>query len=342
MRLKEFDYVLPENLIAVEPPEKRESARLLVVEKAGGGLTDSTISSLPDFLKKGDLLVFNDTKVIPARLFGKKKSGGRVEIFLVRRSVGDVEEWSALIRSSKPPRVGTLIDLADGVTATVTGTAGEGAWLVRFADAGDFSAWLEQNGAVPLPPYIRREPKKSDRQRYQTVFAREAGAVAAPTAGLHFTEELLGRIAAVGVATAFLTLHVGLGTFMPVRVDDPRKHKMHREFYSISPEVVAAVRRCQAAGGRVIAVGTTVARALEFAAADGQLAAGSGDADIFIYPGYQFKVVDALVTNFHLPMSTLLMLVSAFAGRELILEAYRHAVEREYRFFSYGDAMFIY
>jgi len=342
MRLKDFDYSLPEELIAIEPPQQREAARLLAVDKSGGVLTDSAIASLPDFLKKGDLLIFNDTKVIPARLFGKKRSGGRVEIFLVRRLAGAPEEWSALIRSSKPPRTGTVIDLADGVTAYVSGSAGEGAWLVRFADAGDFSAWLEQNGAVPLPPYIRREPKKSDRQRYQTVFAREAGAVAAPTAGLHFTGDLLGRISANGVETAFLTLHVGLGTFMPVRVDDPRQHKMHREFYSIPPETVAAVRRCQEAGGRIIAVGTTVARTLEYAASKGELESGSGDADIFIYPGYQFKVVDALLTNFHLPMSTLLMLVSAFAGRELILDAYCHAVEQKYRFFSYGDAMFIY
>lgn len=342
MRLKDFDYLLPEKLIAVEPPELREAARLLAVEKSSGVLTDSAIASLPDFLKKGDLLVFNDTKVIPARLFGKKRSGGRVELFLVRRSPGAAEEWSALIRSSKPPRIGTVIDLADGVTAAVTGSAGEGAWLVQFANAGDFSAWLERNGAVPLPPYIRREPKKSDRQRYQTVFAREAGAVAAPTAGLHFTEDLLGRISAIGVEKAFLTLHVGLGTFMPVRVEDPRQHRMHREFYSISSETVAAVRQCKEEGGRVIAVGTTVARALEFAASKGELEAGSGDADIFIYPGYRFRVVDALLTNFHLPMSTLLMLVSAFAGRELILDAYRHAVEQEYRFFSYGDAMFIY
>lgn len=342
MRLKEFDYSLPENLIAVEPPQERESARLLVIDKSSNVLSDSSIASLLKFLKKGDLLVFNDTRVIPARLFGKKKSGGKVEIFLVRRSAGDVEEWRALIRSSKPPRIGTLIDLADGVAAAVTGTAGEGAWLIRFTNAVDFSAWLEHNGAVPLPPYIRREPKKSDRQRYQTVFAREAGAVAAPTAGLHFTEELLGSIAASGVETAFLTLHVGLGTFMPVRVDDPRQHKMHREFYSIPSETVTAVRRCKKAGGRVIAIGTTVARALEYATSEGELEAGSGDADIFIYPGFQFKVVDALLTNFHLPMSTLLMLVSAFAGRERILDAYRHAVEKEYRFFSYGDAMFIY
>ncbi|NJD91308.1 MAG: tRNA preQ1(34) S-adenosylmethionine ribosyltransferase-isomerase QueA [Geobacter sp.] len=342
MRLKDFDYFLPEKLIAVEPPEKRESARLLAVDRCSGALTNSAIASLPDFLRKGDLLVFNDTKVIPARLYGRKKSGGRVELFLVRRAAGEAEEWSALIRSSKPPRVGTLIELADGVVAAVIDTAGEGAWLVRFTNAGDFAVWLEQNGAVPLPPYIRREPQKADRHRYQTVFAREAGAVAAPTAGLHFTEELLGSIAGVGVATAFLTLHVGLGTFMPVRVDDPRQHKMHREFYSIPPETIAAVRRCRQSGGRVIAVGTTVARTLEYAATKGELEAGSGDADIFIYPGYRFKVVDALVTNFHLPMSTLLMLVSAFAGRELILAAYRHAVEQEYRFFSYGDAMFIY
>ena len=342
MRLKDFDYFLPEELIALEPPQQREAARLLAVDKSSGVLVDSAILSLPDFLKKGDLLVFNDTRVIPARLFGKKRSGGRVEIFLVRRAVGESEEWSALIRSSKPPRIGTVIDLADGVTAAVTGTAGEGAWLVRFSDAGDFAAWLEQHGAVPLPPYIRREPKKSDRQRYQTVFAREAGAVAAPTAGLHFTEDLLGRIAANGIETAFLTLHVGLGTFMPVRVDDPTQHKMHREFYSIPPETAAAVKRCHERGGRVIAVGTTVARTLEYAASKGELEPGSGDADIFIYPGYRFKVVDALLTNFHLPMSTLLMLVSAFAGRELILDAYRHAVEQKYRFFSYGDAMFIY
>jgi S-adenosylmethionine:tRNA ribosyltransferase-isomerase len=342
MRLDDFDFSLPEHLIALEPPQKRESARLLTLGRESGTVGTTLIEQLPELLQPGDLLVFNDTRVIPARLFGRKSSGGRVEIFLVRRLSAESEQWVALLRSSKPARPGTVINLPEGVTATVIASGEDAVWTIAFSGAADYYGWLDRNGAVPLPPYIRRDPLQSDRDRYQTVFAREPGAVAAPTAGLHFTEQLLAGIREKGVATATLTLHVGLGTFMPVRVADPRQHRMHKERYSSPAATVAAIANCRQAGGRVIAVGTTVARTLEYAAANGGLAAGSGEADIFIYPGYHFAVVDALITNFHLPKSTLLMLVSAFAGLEPTLAAYRIAIEEEFRFYSYGDAMFIY
>lgn len=341
MRLDDFDFVLPPERIAFEPPADRESARLLTLSRSSGAIAETTISGFPDLLQPFDLLILNDTKVIPARLYGEKSTGGKVELFLVRRMESPEGAWRVLIRSSKPPRVGTCIHLAEQVTATVTGRAENDEWLVTFSGAEDFTVWLERNGAVPLPPYIKRAPHEQDQQRYQTVFARERGAVAAPTAGLHFTEQLLATMSAQGVEIATLTLHVGLGTFMPVRVDDPAMHRMHKEWYSIPAETVAAIARCRERGGRVIAVGTTVARTLEYAAAGNIPRAGSGEADIFIYPGYTFKVVDALLTNFHIPKSTLLMLVAAFAGRERILAAYRAAIERGFRFYSYGDAMFI-
>ena len=342
MRLDDFDFVLPEEQIALQPPLDRESARLLLLPKDGDTLVESRISALPDLLRPTDLLVFNDTKVIPARLHGEKSSGGRVEIFLVRRLESECEEWLALIRASKSPKPGTVIILAEQVTALVCGRSDNEEWTVSFSGTDDFSAWLDRNGAVPLPPYIKRDPHEDDRSRYQTVFAKERGAVAAPTAGLHFTDDLLNRIREKGVQLAAVTLHVGLGTFMPVRVEDPTCHKMHKERFSIPEETVAAIAGCRALGGRVIAVGTTVARTLEYAAEGNLVKPGSGEADIFIYPGYSFKVVDCLITNFHLPKSTLLMLVSAFAGRERVLEAYNEAIRRGFRFYSYGDAMFIY
>ena len=341
MRLDDFDFALPPELIALEPPPDRESARLLTLSRDQGAIAETLISNLPELILPTDLLVLNDTKVIPARVFGEKSTGGKAEIFLVRRIETEREEWLALIRSSKPSKAGTVINLPEGVTAVVVGRGENEEWLVSFSGGEEFMLWLERNGSVPLPPYIRRAPHEKDRERYQTVFARERGAVAAPTAGLHFTEQLLDRIRARGAGIATVTLHVGLGTFMPVRVDDLSKHRMHKERYSIPEETVAAISRCRARGGRVIAVGTTVARTLEYAAEGDVPRVGCGEADIFIYPGYDFKVVDALVTNFHLPKSTLLMLVSAFAGRERILSAYCSAIERGFRFYSYGDAMFI-
>ena len=343
MHLDDFDYELPPELIATEPAPRRDAARLLVLDRTSGRRDERTVAGLPGLLAPGDLLVLNDTRVLPARLFGAKESGGKVELFLVRRQPECEERWECLVRASKSPRPGTRLLLPDGVTATVLDRLSDESRLVDFSGTADFPTWLERVGNMPLPPYLRRQSTDADRQRYQTVFAREPGAVAAPTAGLHFTPELLERIEASGVAIATLTLHVGLGTFMPVRVEDPRQHRMHRERFSIPEATAAAVQQCKERGGRVVAVGTTAVRTLEYAAADdGRVRPGAGEADIFIYPGYRFKVVDAMMTNFHLPKSTLLMLVAAFAGREMILETYREAVAQGFRFYSYGDAMFIY
>jgi S-adenosylmethionine:tRNA ribosyltransferase-isomerase len=343
MRLDDFDYQLPAELIALEPAARRDAARLLTLDRATGASGERTMAAFPDLLRPGDLVVLNDTRVIPARLFGTKESGGKTEVFLVRRLDQPAECWECLLRSSKPAKAGTRILLPEGVVATVVTRAAGETWQLCFAGVDDFWDWLERVGSMPLPPYIRRAAAAGDRERYQTVFSRERGAVAAPTAGLHFTPELLARLEQVGAELATLTLHVGLGTFMPVRVEDVRSHRMHRERFCIPVETATAVARCKARGGRVIAVGTTATRALEYAAADdGTVRPGSGEADIFIYPGYRFKVVDALLTNFHLPKSTLLLLVAAFAGRERVLEAYRLAVARRFRFYSYGDAMFIY
>lgn len=342
MKLDDFDYMLPPKLIAVDPLKERDTARLMTLARSGGEIGETVVSALPELITPADLLLLNDTRVLPARLNGCKSSGGKVEVFLVRKIEREGDSWEVLLRASKPPRPGTVILLPEQVSATVISPAqGEG-WLVSFTGTDDFYGWLDRHGAVPLPPYLRRQAAESDRDRYQTVFASERGAVAAPTAGLHFTEPLLQRIKDAGVEIATLTLHVGLGTFMPIRVDDPLQHKMHTERYCIPPETAAAIERCRARGGRVIAVGTTVARTLEHAADGMTVKPGCGETDIFIYPGYRFQVVDALLTNFHLPKSTLLMLVAAFAGREQILDAYRVAIARGFRFYSYGDAMFIY
>lgn len=342
MRLDEFDYELPPELVAQAPSLRREEARLMTVDRETGDISEGSIADIPLLLNPGDLLVVNDTRVIPARLLGYKESGGRTEVFLVRRHPGDAERWRVLMRASKSPRPGSVILLEEGVTATVEERCDDDCWTVSFSPVDGFEAWLDRHGAMPLPPYIRREAGEEDRHRYQTVFAREKGAVAAPTAGLHITDDLLGRIRERGVSVASVTLHVGLGTFMPVRVENLDEHRMHREQYRVPPETAEAIQRCRQQGGRVVALGTTVARTLEQAAlADGIVAAGEGEADIFIRPGHRFKIVDALITNFHLPKSTLLVLVAAFAGRDLILKAYREAVERQFRFFSYGDAMFI-
>lgn len=342
MLVKDFTFHLPQDLIARHPQAERDGSRLMLLGRSSGAISEDTFSNLPKYLQPGDLLVMNDTRVIPARLFGRKPTGGRVEIFLLRRLSGDAECWECLLKSSKKFREGQEILLESAMAAVVRSRTASENWLVEFAGDEPFGVWLEREGHIPLPPYLQRDDCSDDRERYQTVVAREPGAVAAPTAGLHFTHELLARLASNGVGTAFLTLHTGLGTFQPVRALHVEEHQIHTERFAIPPETVEAINRTKAAGGRVIAVGTTSARTLEYSAQQsGHVVSGSGEADIFIYPGYRFKVIDALITNFHLPESTLLMLVSALAGREFILEAYREAVSRGFRFYSYGDAMFI-
>ena len=341
LTLNDFDYFLPPELIAQAPLPERSASRLLVVQPDEHGvnaLLDRRFADLPDLVGPDDLLVFNDTRVIHARLHGVKDSGGQVEV-LIERAVGP-HEALAQVRASKSPRTGSTLRLADAFDAEVLGRVGE-FYHLRFPAGEDLFALLERHGKLPLPPYIQRAAGDDDESRYQTVFAREPGSVAAPTAGLHFDEGVLARIAARGAKCAWLTLHVGAGTFQPVRVDDLGEHRMHRERYVIPQETVDAIAATRAAGGRVIAVGTTSMRALEAAAQDGPLEAGSGETEIFILPGFRFQVVDALITNFHLPKSTLMMLVSAFAGMDGIRRAYAHAVAQRYRFFSYGDAMFL-
>ena len=344
MQLSDFDFALPEELIAQQPAARRDASRLMSLERAGGAISCGLFNDLPQFFRAGDLLVLNDTQVIPARLLGHKASGGKIEVFLVRRDMQAAgEDWFCLTKSSRPPKPGTEVLFSDDLRAQVLEEAEPPYRRVRFQCQGDFMQQLEAIGHLPLPPYIKRGDSAEDRTRYQTVFAREKGAVAAPTAGLHFTEAMLDRLRHLGVQICSLTLHVGLGTFLPVRVEDVRQHKMHTEVYHVPQATADAVNRAKRDGRRVFALGTTSARTLETAAReDGQLRAGSGESDIFIYPGYRFKLVDGLVTNFHLPKSTLLMLVSALAGRENVLAAYRRAVEERFRFFSYGDCMLIY
>ena len=340
MLVSDFRFELPDPLIARYPAEQRDASRLMVLERQGEQLHETTFGRLGDWVRPGDLLVVNDTRVIPARLFGRKPSGGRVEIFLVEQVANHC--WRCLLRSSKPCRPGQAVVLSGGVTALVEQCNGDEGWLVSFSGYEDFNSWLEQVGQMPIPPYLGRESEALDRERYQTVYAGQPGAVAAPTAGLHFTPELMENLQQQGIAVAQITLHVGLGTFQPVRVERVHDHRIHRERYRIPEETVTAIQATRQAGGRVICVGTTVARTLEYAAdQSGTVQAGAGEADIFIYPGYHFKVVDALLTNFHLPESTLLMLVAAFAGREFALDAYGEAVRRGFRFYSYGDAMLI-
>ncbi len=342
MLVKDFFYNLPHDLIASHPPEKRGGSRLMLLDRTTGSITEDLFSNLLAYLKPGDLLVMNDTRVIPARLFGRRPTGGRVEIFLLRRVAGDQECWECLLRSSKKIREGQYILLESGMTAVVRSRDTSENWLVEFDGIEQFDVWLDREGHIPLPPYLLRDDCQIDRERYQTVVAREPGAVAAPTAGLHFTHEMLAALANQGIETALLTLHTGLGTFQPVRVENVEEHQIHTERFVIPHVTSDAVNRTKAAGGRVIAVGTTSARTLEYSAQQsGQVVSGCGEADIYIYPGYCFKVIDALITNFHLPESTLLMLVSALAGRENVLEAYREAILREFRFYSYGDAMFV-
>jgi S-adenosylmethionine:tRNA ribosyltransferase-isomerase len=336
LTLDDFDYLLPPALIAQAPLPNRCDSRLLVMD--GERLDDRRITDLPELVHPGDLLVFNDSRVIHARLYGHKETGGQVEV-LIERPIGP-HEALAQVRASKSPPTGRRLRLADAFDVTVLGRVGE-FFHLRFPDGDDVMTLLERHGKLPLPPYIERAADDHDESRYQTVYAREPGSVAAPTAGLHFDEALLARLTAQGVRTAWLTLHVGAGTFQPVRVNDLGEHRMHRERYVLPQETIDAIASTRATGGRVIAVGTTSLRALEGAAQDGPLEAGVGETELFILPGFRFQVADALLTNFHLPKSTLLMLVSAFAGIEPIRRAYAHAIAQSYRFFSYGDAMFI-
>ena len=341
MNTADFDFDLPEELIAQTPLEKRDASRLLVVDKETGAFSDQHFDQIIDQLQPGDALVMNNTRVLPARLYGiKPETGGHVELLLLKNTKGD--DWEVLAKPAKRLRVGAQISFGDGrLTATVVEELDHGGRIVRFGYEGIFLEVLESLGEMPLPPYIHE--KLADRERYQTVYAKENGSAAAPTAGLHFTEELLEQIAAKGVKLVYLTLHVGLGTFRPVSVDSLDDHEMHSEFYSLSEEAAQILRQVKANGGRVIAVGTTSIRTLETIGSkfQGQIQADSGWTNIFIKPGYDWKVVDAFSTNFHLPKSTLVMLVSAFAGRSLTLEAYEHAIAERYRFFSFGDAMFI-
>ncbi|MBF1691031.1 MAG: tRNA preQ1(34) S-adenosylmethionine ribosyltransferase-isomerase QueA [Streptococcus cristatus] len=341
MNTADFDFDLPEELIAQTPLEKRDASRLLVVDKETGAFSDQHFDQIIDQLQPGDALVMNNTRVLPARLYGiKPETRGHVELLLLKNTQGD--DWEVLAKPAKRLRVGAQISFGDGrLTATVVEELEHGGRIVRFAYEGIFLEVLESLGEMPLPPYIHE--KLADRERYQTVYAKENGSAAAPTAGLHFTEELLEQIAAKGVNLVYLTLHVGLGTFRPVSVDSLDDHEMHSEFYSLSEEAAHTLRQVKANGGRVIAVGTTSIRTLETIGSkfQGQIQADSGWTNIFIKPGYDWKVVDAFSTNFHLPKSTLVMLVSAFAGRSLTLKAYEHAIAERYRFFSFGDAMFI-
>jgi S-adenosylmethionine:tRNA ribosyltransferase-isomerase len=342
MRLSHFDFELPAELIAQSPLPERAASRLMVVHRQNGVIEHGRFADLPDRLSAGDLLVRNETRVIPARLRGRKASGGQIELLLVERTTGEGELWRCLARSAKPARSGNRLYFAEEITGEIVDDLGEGWKTVRFACSGELMSHLETAGEMPLPPYIQRVPGVADRERYQTVYAREAGAVAAPTAGLHFTEATFAALAARGVETCGLVLHVGPGTFQPVRSDLLDEHRMHRESYAIPAASAAAVNRARAEGRRVVALGTTSTRALESAVSDeGQLRSGSAETRLFIRPGYRFRATDAMVTNFHLPKSTLLILVAAFAGRELILEAYRQAVAEKYRFFSYGDCMLI-
>ena len=337
MLLSDFDYDLPEELIAQTPIEPRNASRLMVLDPQARSIRHAHFYELGKFLDPGDALIFNDTRVMPARLIGRrKKTGGRVEIFLLRRI--DATHWETLAKPGKKAQAGNVIEFGEDLSCEITGHTDFGGRIVEFRFRGVFEEILDRLGETPLPPYIHE--KLEDGERYQTVYNREEGSAAAPTAGLHFTKEQMKELEASGIRLGFVTLHVGLGTFRPVNTENIEDHVMHKEHYCISGETAELVRSTKASGHRVVAVGTTSIRTLESAAAGkGEIAGCSGWTDIFIYPGYEFKIVDAMVTNFHLPKSTLIMLVSAFGGREFILEAYRKAVEEKYRFFSFGDAM---
>ena len=341
MNIKDFDFDLPEELIAQTPLEKRDSSKLLVIDRKTHDMVDTHFDHILDELNPGDALVMNNTRVLPARLYGEKPdTHGHVELLLLKNTQGD--QWEVLAKPAKRLRVGAKVSFGDGrLTATVKEELDHGGRIVEFDYDGIFLEVLESLGEMPLPPYIHE--KLDDPERYQTVYAKENGSAAAPTAGLHFTQDLLEKIEAKGVKLVYLTLHVGLGTFRPVSVDNIDEHEMHSEFYILSEEAAQTLRDVKAAGGRVVAVGTTSIRTLETIGSkfNGEIKADSGWTNIFIKPGYDFKVVDAFSTNFHLPKSTLVMLVSAFAGREFVLETYQHAIDQHYRFFSFGDAMFV-
>lgn len=346
MLINDFDYELPLELIAQYPSEKRDEARLLTVNRESGTTEHKTFFEIIDYLNPGDCLVMNNSRVIPARMYGEKReTGAKAEILLTKRKEGDV--WEAMVKPGKKLKPGAFIDFCTDegkkLSAEVLDFSDDGTRLIRFEYDGDFHERLDENGHIPLPPYIDREDEQLDRQMYQTVYSKDEGSVAAPTAGLHFTEELLEKVKEKGVRLAYVTLHVGIGTFRPVKCDVVEEHHMHFEEYEITPENAEIINRTKAEGGRIISVGTTSTRTMESAADEnGILQAGSGSTDIFIYPGYTFKIVDCLITNFHLPKSTLLMLISALYDRERIIEIYNEAVAEKYHFFSYGDAMFIY
>ncbi len=348
MNLADFDYHLPRELIAQKPLARRDDSRLLVLERGSGSIEHTVFSRLPQYVRPGDLLVANDTRVIPARLFGKKATGGWVELFLLdcrESSAAHSQVWECLIKSRRKTAPSMKLQFTEHLRAEVLEKTAADTWLVRVSFEGSFERAVEQAGRTPLPPYIKRHrtsPDDADRQRYQTVYARTSGAVAAPTAGLHFTEQLISEIRQKEAGFCCISLLVGYGTFQPIRDERVELHRMHSEAYSVSPETARQIAAARARGGRVIAVGTTSTRTLETLAGEGgRVTPGSGTTDLFVYPGFTFRAVDAMITNFHLPRSSLLLLVAAFANRELIMQAYREAVREKYRFFSYGDAMLI-
>lgn len=344
MRISDFDYEFPEELIAQQPPERRDAARMLLVDRGSQTWHDSDFTSLPDYLRANDVLVLNNTRVFPARLRGERvPSGGAVELLLLREIEPNL--WEALAKPARRLQTGAQIVFGGGISrAEVMGTGDGGTRLIKFEVKDDFDRMIDQIGETPLPPYIKREQgsTESDRERYQTIYADRRGAIAAPTAGLHFSPEVLAKVEARGVRVAQITLHVGYGTFEPVRVDDVSQHAVAAESFSIEEQAASLINQARHRGGRIVAVGTTTVRALESACgSNGEIAAGSGSTELTIVPGYRFRVIDALLTNFHLPRSSLLILVSAFAGHDLALAAYKHAVENRYRFYSYGDCMLI-
>ena len=337
MLLTDFDYELPEELIAQTPIEPRNASRLMVLDKVNETIEHSHFYDLQKYLKAGDVLVLNDTRVIPARLIGHRESGGQVEIFLLRRIDGD--KWETLAKPGKKAAISNVINFGKKLSCKIVDKTDFGGRIVEFEYEGIFEEILDKLGETPLPPYIHE--KLANSERYQTVYNRERGSAAAPTAGLHLTKEQMSQLQQAGIKFGYVTLHVGLGTFRPVKVDKIEDHEMHEEYYSIPAETVELINQAKKSGSEVIAVGTTTTRALESAAVTGELKAQSGMTNIFIYPGYQFKVIDGMITNFHLPKSTLIMMISAFAGRDFIMRAYREAVQNKYRFFSFGDAMLI-
>lgn len=347
MRVEDFDYELPEHFIAQKPAEKRDSSKLMVLDRESGTIKHRHFSDIIDYLEEGDCLVLNDSKVIPARLFGEKESTGvKVEFLLIKR-IGD-DRWETMVRPGRRLKKGDRVRFADNFSAEITDYGTDGTRIVEFCYDGIFMERLEEIGSMPLPPYIERPESSQDRERYQTVYCKDEGSVAAPTAGLHFTEKLLKKAEEKGIKLVYVTLHVGIGTFRPVKCDNVEEHSMHFEEYYISKEAAETINSVKAAGGKIVSVGTTSTRTVESAAYYDEslenyfVKAGHGNTGIFIYPGYEFKIIDRLITNFHLPKSTLLMLISALYDREKILEAYEEAKKENYRFFSYGDAMMIY